>query len=54
MSLNTGWVVGLGGVFLVLGILSNIDQYISGFNVPGDPMTWLVTAIACGVLGGRA
>lgn len=37
--------------FLLIGIAAVLDQYVPGFSVPGDPMTWAAFAIACSLVG---
>lgn len=40
----------LAPVFLLIGIATVVDNYIPGFTVPGDPMTWAAFAIACALV----
>lgn len=41
----------LAPVCLALGIAAILDQYVPGFSVPGDPMTYAAFAIACALVG---
>lgn len=40
-------------IFLVIGIAAIVDQYIPGFSVPGEPLTWAAFSIACALVGGK-
>lgn len=51
--MNLAWINNAAPVFLLIGIAGVIDQYIPGFSVPGEPMTWAAFAIACALVGGR-
>lgn len=39
-------------IFLILGLATIIDGYISGFTVPGNTTDWMIAAVACALVGG--
>lgn len=49
MTINTQWVKGLAGLFLVGAILDMLP--IPGLSVPGSTMDLVALSIACSLLG---
>jgi hypothetical protein len=40
----------LAPVFLVVGLLANVDSYIPGFSIPGAAIDYFAAAIACALV----
>jgi len=53
MKLDASSLGALAPIFLVIGIAAVLDQYIPGFKVPGNPLTWAAFSIACALVGGK-